>query len=180
MPEQLFKVYDEEDGDVYKVHESVRNDHIFHFKVLMLQNYEDTGKIPQCTLHFHFFHKLFANNKDFHLKQLEWTFDKNAKQRLYLSQDTFSMLEVINERLGVLYNRERSMEAGQLALWDYKTKIPNFPYLALTVSSFPTMLSPNFEHMFDYNYEDKCLRVVQTETQKVLLEVPRDVISLND
>ena len=58
-------------------------------------------------------------------------------------------------------------------------KIPNFPYLSLTVSSLPTMVSPNFTNMFDYNYEAKRLRVVQTKDMKVVLEVPKEVISLS-
>ena len=115
-------------------------------------------------MHFHFFHKLFANFKanEVYINEMEWTFDKNAKQRLFLSRNTNRFLEVVNERLGILYERDPDLGPGQLAQWHFQAKIPNFPYLALTVSSFPTMLSPNFEHMFDYNYESKCLRVVQT------------------
>ena len=33
--------------------------------------------------------------------------------------------------------------------------------------------------MFDYNYEAKRLRVVQTKDMKVVLEVPKEVISLS-
>ena len=42
------------------------------------------------------------------------------------------------------------------------------------------MFSANFEHMFDFNYTDKTLRIIKTEDQAVLLEVPEDVITLND
>lgn len=41
------------------------------------------------------------------------------------------------------------------------------------------MLSKNFDYMFDYNFDSKCLRIVQTEDQKVLLELPKDLISLS-
>ena len=112
---------------------------------------------------------------------MEWIFDKNAKQRLYLSSDTTRMLEVINERLGILYERDnRNFVTGQLVQWQFKAMIPNFPYLAFTVTSYPTMFSPNFEHMFDINFDKKCLRVIKTEDQSVLLEVPKDFISMNE
>ena len=42
------------------------------------------------------------------------------------------------------------------------------------------MLSPNFDHMFDFNLEEKCLRVVDTVDQTVLLEVPKDVITTRE
>lgn len=90
------------------------------------------------------------------------------------------MLEVINNRLGIIYKREDDFTEGQLIKWVIETKILNFPYLALTVTNFPSMISPNFEFMFDYNYDQRCLRIVRTADQKVLKEVPRDVISIGD
>ena len=88
-------------------------------------------------------------------------------------------MEVINRRLAYLYERKSTCGQTKLVRWKQKAMIPNFPYLALSVSCFPTMLSPNFDYLLDFNHEAKCLRIVKTEDQKVLLEVPKDVITIN-
>ena len=70
-----------------KIDSSVRVDNIYHFKVLKLEAYPDdpdSGK-PKCTLHFHFFHKLFAKTKDAVVGSLAWSYDNKTQQRLYLS-----------------------------------------------------------------------------------------------
>ena len=58
--------------------------------------------------------------------------------------------------------------------------IPNFPMLALSVGSLPLMLSQNFEHMFDFSLEGKCLRIVKTKGLKLVLELPKDMITSNN
>ena len=131
---------------------------------MKLRTHHDTGAGPECDLYFHFFHKLFTNPKDSHLNNLDWKFDKNTQQRLYLNKKekghgiegvATRMLEIITKRLGILYTRNETIAEDKLVSWEFEAKIPNFPYLALTVTSHPTMLSPDFEHMFDFNYKDK-------------------------
>ena len=82
---------------------SVRTDQLYHFKVLKLRSHSDTNEGPEVTLAFHFFHKLFANNENEFVKDLHWTLNKDVQQRLYLSQNTHRLLEVINQRLGIIY-----------------------------------------------------------------------------
>ena len=69
---------------------------------------------------------------------------------------------------------------GELVQWKLKTKIANFPYLAMTVTSFPTFMSPNFEYIFDYNYQRKLMRIKNVETKKVILHVNKDILALSD
>lgn len=40
------------------------------------------------------------------------------------------------------------------------------------------MLTPNFDYMLDFNHEAKCLRIIKTKCRGVVLEVPKDVITI--
>ena len=51
----------------------------------------------ECTLKFHFFFLLLRWQPDERLKAYEWDINSNLKQRLYLSKNTYRMLEVIND-----------------------------------------------------------------------------------
>ena len=103
-----------------------------------------------------------------------------------MNKDTTRLLEIKLKRLGILYNRpvgqngEDIIDEDKLVSWEFEAKIPNFPYLALTVTSHPTMLSPSFEHMFDFNYKDKTLRIIKTKNQKIITEFPKDLITLDE
>lgn len=50
----------------------------------------------------------------------------------------------------------------------------------MTVTSFPTFMSPNFEYIFDYNYKKKLMRIKDVETKKVILDVEQDILALSD
>ena len=59
------------------------------------------------------------------------------------------LLEIVNGcRIGILYEREGDTidtSKFNLVSWGNEVFIPNFPYLALSVTSLPSMLSPNFD-----------------------------------
>ena len=114
------------------------------------------------------------------LNKLDWKFDKDTQQRLYLNKNTNRMLEIMIKRLGNLYKRSDDIADDKLVSWEYEAKIPNFPFLALSVTSHPTMLSPSFEHMFDFNYKDKLLRIIETRSQSVVKEFPPDLITIEE
>lgn len=50
--------------------------------------------------------------------------------------------------------------------------------LALTVTSFPIFISPNFEYMFDYNYKKKVLRIKDIRTSEIVLDIDPDILTM--
>ena len=66
-----------------------------------------------CSLRFHFFFELLNHQPDERLLKFEWDLNLKPYQRLYLSQNTHRMLEVINNKYAKVYERENIDAQGQ-------------------------------------------------------------------
>ena len=76
-----------------------------HFKVMQLRTHEDTGKGSECRLKFHFMFELVQKKRREHLGGYEWDINSNPQQRLFLSQSTHRLMEVINDFMAIVYTR---------------------------------------------------------------------------
>ena len=88
-----------------------------------------------------------------YFKKSDWFLNvKNIKQRLYLSVKAEKMLEVIQNRLAIIWYQKGGIKAnGELVCWDVYHTLPNFPFYALEVSSLPYYISDDFETMCEFN-----------------------------
>ena len=50
--------------------------------------------------------------------------------------------------------------------------------LALTVTTLPIFISPNFEYIFDYNYKKKVLRIKDIKTKEIVLDIDPDILTM--
>ena len=90
------------------------------------------------------------------------------------------MLEVIQNRLAFLWNDDSSEPFTQGSLVKYKNPITmtNFPFLACKISSSPYFMDPNYDQMFDFNYENKSMRVIACDGGKVIADLPREALEI--
>ena len=93
--------------DVFNSHSSHQ---LHHFRVLQLRSHEDTGAGSECKLRFHFFFKMFKAQESKTLQNFEWNVCINPVQRLYLSQDTRLLMEVINNFIVTVYRRVNTVQ----------------------------------------------------------------------
>ena len=70
-----------------------------------MRTHEDTGKKSECRVRFHFIFDIIKEIKNPMLKQFDWDVNSEPIQRLYLSQDTTKMMEVINNFIASVYYR---------------------------------------------------------------------------
>ena len=103
---------------------------MYHFKVIQLRQFEDVKKdterfqrknkrgssakeeqplqiASECKLLYHFFHKLlhpFKSDQKHFFEKSDWFLNyDNIKQRLYLSVKAEKMLEVLQNRLAIIW-----------------------------------------------------------------------------
>ena len=83
---------------------------VFNFKVLQLKTIEDfkedgiANSVDTVTELFNFDHEISIPDKQ-KGKSLH-SFDHNQEQRLYLSKDTFRLMEVKNNEMARIYERK--------------------------------------------------------------------------
>lgn len=99
-----------QEKDTFKTLDTTLRFRLYHFQVLELQTYEDTGRPTSCKVLFTFVHKIIKKNKDESIADggaadLECDLGVDPMQRLYLSRDTERMMEVINNRFAIVYRR---------------------------------------------------------------------------
>ena len=102
---------------------------LYHFKVMELKSFEDTGEISECKLKFHFTHRLIKHDRDSGVVRgdkdvtdkgprttlistsrnrdnaFEWDQSQDPMQRLYLSRDTKRLMEAVNNSFAIVYER---------------------------------------------------------------------------
>ena len=86
---------------------------LYHFKVMELRTHEDTKDNSQCRLRFHFIFDLIKKKKRDYLKSFDWDVNSDPIQRLYLSQDTTRLMEVINNVIATVYVRQNVEDKNQ-------------------------------------------------------------------
>ena len=79
-----------------------------------LKVHGDTNDLSECRVRFHFFFELFRVKHRDRLKDFEWDINSNPQQRLYLSQDTMRLMEVINNTTATVYYRGNIDDNGTL------------------------------------------------------------------
>ena len=84
---------------------SQQESELYHFKVMELRTHEDTGGFSNCRLRFHFLFDMIKRRERQHLKNFDWDVNSNPVQRLYLSENTFYMMEVTNDFIANVYYR---------------------------------------------------------------------------
>ena len=148
----------------------------------------------ECKLLFHFFHKLlhpFERDEDdpHYFKNSDWYLTyENIKQRLYLSCNAKKMLEVIQNRLAIIWEQQDEIERteGELVCWQHYHSLPNFPFYALEVSSLPYFISDDFEVMCEFNSEQKRMYIVKTKPESdkngkhIIRDLPVESIHLSE
>ena len=114
-----------------------------------------------------------------------WYLKDDIKHRMYLSRDAKKMLEVIQNRLAIVWHdpemdRHDFKEEGlpKLVKWHTEYKIRNFPFLALEVCSLPYFLSGDFKFMCDYDYSKKVMNVVKTENGELISSLPKSALAV--
>ena len=143
------------------INSSIKFD-LYHFKVMELSTFEDTGRKSECKVLFHFMHQLIKRRPyDINHSTQQWDLDHDPHQRLYLSQDTKRMMEVINNTFAIVYSRRnidgegRAIEEfgieeanvkdhGQQIKWKIDFRIMRFPSILSQHTSAPFLFSPNF------------------------------------
>lgn len=91
------------------------------------------------------------------------------------------MLEVIQDRLAFLWNDDRGngdekFIEGSLVKYKKPIMMPNFPFLACKLSSSPYFMDPQYDKMLDFDYENKCMRLIECDGGKVLANLPKEAI----
>ena len=141
---------------------------------------------------FHFFHKLlhpYKQKNHTNPNQCDWFLSNdNIKQRLYLSTGAKKMLEVIQNRIANLMERdlhdiygEEKKDEGQLVRWKLQHTLPNFPFFAFELSSLPYFISDDFEHYCEFDYDKRQMHVVKMYDQyglgKIVGTLPSEAIA---
>ena len=177
---------------------------LFHFKVMQLRTFDDTGLVNECKVAFHFMHRLIKKKKsanDDDLIDPEWDFGQDSIQRLYLSRNTKKLMEVINNRFAIIYKRRNvdssgevlpteenlqdaglkdpldDEDTGQQIKWIVESKITRWPSNLTDSTSVPFLFSENFKYQLDFDAQRKTITVLLTETQEVYMELPSDMIT---
>lgn len=142
---------------------------------------------------YHFFHRLLhpfamdGNGADY-FKKSDWFLNyDNIKQRLYLSCKAKKMLEVLQNRLAIIYMQdspdEEGRQNGELVCWSQIKTLPNFPFYALEVSSLPYFISDDFEKMCEFDSQKDQMRIVRTiprEGEKVEIgKLPTEALHID-
>jgi len=113
---------------------------------------------------------------DWHLKNAD------IKQRLYLNESASKMLEVIQDRIAILWEHEPVAGIDidvTFISWTKSTLIPKFPFFAAQVSSLPYFISSDFKFMCNFNYQTKRMRVRETESGRTIGSLPREAIHMS-
>ena len=81
-----------------------------------LRAHEDTKRNSICKVKFHFFFDLLkkSNKIDVADTEFEWEISSDPQQRLYLSQDTYRMMEVMNNATATVYTRHNMDGNGKV------------------------------------------------------------------
>ena len=105
----------------------------------------------KCKVKFHFvFDKVTSLGES--TEFFEWGSSDKPIQRLYLSQDTNLLMEVINNFTATIYKRENvsigidEEDCGQLVRWKILYRIKSYPRSLMTKTSVPFLISPNFKY----------------------------------
>ena len=127
---------------------------------------------------YHFFHKLlqgFKKREGFEV--FDWNMkSSDIRQRLYLSDTAKGMLELIQNRIAILWDGKVQKADNRLISWKKPTMIPRFPFLAAEVCTLPYWISSDFSFICDYNYQTKRMRVRETRTERKIGTLPRDAL----
>ena len=123
----------------------------------------------------------------------EWDQSQDPMQRLYLSRNTKRLMEAVNNSFAIVYNRvninadgdpmnegdyyNMPEDYGQQIRWMPQFRITRWPSLLFQQTSVPYMFSPNFTYQLDFNYVDEQIVVLVTETQKVYMTFPADMMT---
>lgn len=113
--ENVSQIFEQKDD--FDMENSTLEFDIYHFKVMELTTLEDTGRLNECKIRFHFYHRLIKKKNEFPLlrkrKSListddvdsEWDLSVNSAQRIFLSRDTKLLMDVVNNRFALVYKR---------------------------------------------------------------------------
>ena len=130
---------------------------------------------------YHFFHKLlqgFKKREGFEV--FDWNLKSDdIRQRLYLSETALGMLEVIQNRIAILWDGETAEKTDRLISWKNPTMINKFPFLAAQVCSLPYWISSDFSFICDYNQQTKRMRVRETRNERKIGTLPREALHLS-
>ncbi len=153
---------------------------------LLQKKKESAGSILEVK--YHFFHRLLStyNIRDRDgegrlKKDQKKTYNWNCSgtdvlQRLYLDATADQMLEVIQNRIAILWNHDKSQTQNKFISWQFKRRILRFPFLATDVCSLPYFISGDFKFICDYNYQKRRLRVREMETGQKVDSLPREAL----
>ena len=130
-----------------------------------------------CELVYHFFHKLLNRFEDTEgFENYDWFLNEhNLKQRLYLSSDANRMLEVIQNKMAIVWNQPNEgldREEGALINWQKAYEIEKFPFLAAQVCSIPYFISDDFGYLCMYDYRSRRMRVMNAKDNGLIAELP--------
>lgn len=73
---------------------------------------DDTSRKSEVKCRFHFLFDLIRKKPRDYLAAFDWDVCSEPMQRLYLSQDTTKMMEVINNFIGTVYQRVNVDDEG--------------------------------------------------------------------
>lgn len=145
----------------------------------------------QCKFLYHFFHKLLhpfhTAQKDYFGKSDWFLNNENIKQRLYLSYSAETMLEVLQNKLAIIWEQEGvksgSMTGtGDLVCWNRHHTLPNFPFYAAEVSSLPYFISDDFKTMCEFDSVSKVMLIVRTKPEpgedRIVGDLPSEALHI--
>ena len=98
--------------------------------------------------------------------------NRRNKQKLFISKDTFRLMEVVNGLIAKIYERSRSQNTNidKMVTWNHVSTITQFPSLLQGANNANFLFSPNFDRYIDVIYSEKrfCIRdVITDKTQKI-------------
>ena len=67
---------------------------------------------------------------------------------------------------------------GQTVRWIRKYRIKQFPEDLSTLTSVPYLFSPNFKFHLDFHFRKEHFTIVETETQQIYYEIPKDFLPM--
>jgi len=80
---------------------------LYHFKVVELKTFTDTMDNNEVKTVFHFFFQLILTKHQVGLEKFSWNYQSHPVQKIYLSQDTMKLMEVLNDTVAILYERTK-------------------------------------------------------------------------
>lgn len=189
LENQIDEIF-EQGRDGLSVHiESQMTFGVYRFKVLEMQMHQDYVHLNKAKAEhtngesvrelFNFTMDLYEkhdyNNDGDHM--VDEKYQETAQQLLYISRDTYSLMEVVAGKFANIYERGEPDE-NLTVHWTLKSRIKQYPLMLAETTSANFLFSPNFKYYLDVEYIMGYFVIKSCSNNAAFKQIPADLIDL--